>query len=151
MSKIIKGLTIFAFLGLLGAAPALCGERPTPQDLAKADEHKQLAFRYEDKGDLQNALREYMTALEYNPYDADLLFDLGVACLRMQFHDDAAAAFERVVKLNKDDTEAYNLLGLAYRGAGRKADAEKAWKKSLDIDPNQVAPKKFLDELKTQP
>ncbi len=145
----IRRLTLFAaVLILLGAGIARGANTPSEEDLRKSYEHQTQGNIYDDQGNIEAAIKEYKEALRYDPADPNTLFNLGVAYLKTNKPAEAAKAFEQVVNINEKDYEALNLLGLAYRGSGQIDKAKEAWKKSLEIDPSQTMPQKFLEELK---
>lgn len=123
-------------------------KKPTSRDLKISLEHQTKGNTLDEQGNTVEAIDEYKKALAHNPEDANTLFNMGAAYLKINKPEEAAKAFEAVTKIEKKDTEAYNLLGLAYRGCGRMKDAIKTWEKSLSLDPSQTLPKKFIEEAK---
>jgi len=79
--------------------------------------------------------------------DANTLFNLGVVYLKTNKPEEAAATFEKFVKVEGNDAEGYNLLGIAYRGCRKEKDAQSAWAKSLKINPDQPKVKEMMDWL----
>lgn len=123
-------------------------KKPSEADLQTSLEHQTKGDALDEDGKSDKAIEEYTLALKYNPDDTNTLFNMGTVYLKINRPDDAAKAFEAIVKIDGKDAEAYNLLGLAYRGCGRKAEAMDAWRKSLSINPGQTLPKKFMEEAK---
>lgn len=132
--------------------PAAAGskKKPTGRDIKVSLEHQTKGNTLDEQGNTVEAIDEYKKALAHNPDDANTLFDMGAAYLKINMPEEAAKAFEAVTKIEKKDTETYNLLGLAYRGSGRVNDAIKTWEKSLSLDPSQTLPKKFIEEAEAR-
>lgn len=91
---------------------------------------------------------EYRKALSFEAEDTNRLFNLGTMYLKTNRPQEAVKVFKVVVAKNSRDIEAYNLLGLAYRGCGMKKEAIETWKQSLSIDPYQTLPKRFIEEAR---
>jgi len=71
---------------------------------------------------------------------------LGVVYLKTNKPEEAAATFEKFVKVEGNDAEGYNLLGIAYRGCSKEKDAQSAWAKSLKINPDQPKVKEMMGD-----
>lgn len=93
-------------------------------------------------GELARLRATFSFEYEHN----ERLFNLGVSYLKMDRPALAAPFFEDLVTKDVQDIEAYNLLGIAYMGCGRKQDALSVWKKSLLIDPSQKMTRKLIEE-----
>lgn len=97
-------------------------------------------------GPYYGELAQLRASFSFEHEHNERLFNLGVSYLKMNRPALAASLFEGLVAKDVLDTEAYNLLGIAYIGCGRKQDAIAVWKKSLLIDPSQKIPRKFIEE-----
>ncbi len=64
--------------------------------------------------------------------DALLRFSLGGACLKDGDTAAAAEHFQRALEHDAGYSAAWKLLGQAFAGAGRNADAVKAWTKGIE-------------------
>jgi tetratricopeptide (TPR) repeat protein len=62
----------------------------------------------------------------------------------------AIADFEKAVRLNPESSEAHLWLGIAYRKAGRNADARKAIERALAINPKRKWAKDQLEKTPAQ-
>ncbi|MEZ5351053.1 MAG: tetratricopeptide repeat protein [Bryobacteraceae bacterium] len=58
--------------------------------------------------------------------------------------------FEQAIQLNPESAEAHLWLGIAYRKAGRNADARKAMERALALNPNRKWAKEQLDKTPAQ-
>lgn len=140
-------VAVLCVFGLAATMPAMAVQ-PSKEALKSSFEHQSKGNILDEKGDTTAAIKEYEKALSFDPEDSNTLFNLGIAYLKINKPHKAVGPFEEVIKLNNKDTEAYNLLGLAYRASGRMDEAIKVWKKSLSIDPAQTQPKMFIEEAK---
>jgi Flp pilus assembly protein TadD len=69
----------------------------------------------------------------------DLALLLGRAELAVGRYDEAVARFRRALESFGLNTQILNELGEGYARLGQKTEALAAWKKSLELDPNQPA------------
>lgn len=150
IKKLAKGIVLCSMASFLFVGVGNAGEKttkPSKQEAAKlALLHQTNGNKYDDNGQLKEAIDEYRQSLEYVADDTNTLFNLAVVYLKVNKPADAAAALEKVVKIATDDTESYNLLGIAYRGCGRETEAKKAWETSLKINQDQPKIKAMMDE-----
>lgn len=65
-----------------------------------------------------------------------------------QFADEAMAALEGAVAADPKFTQAYNNLGRLYALRGRKEDALAAWKKSLELNPDQPEVQEEMEDYR---
>ena len=91
-------------------------------------------------GKPREALHELLRATELNPKDADAFYYLG----RLYFSADnavaALVAFQKSLELDASSVRATTQLGQTYEALGRTADAERAYRKAIDLEGRQ--PKK---------
>jgi len=71
------------------------------------------------------------TAAESHPNNIQALFDLGRTEYNENRFDEAAAAFQRCLKLDPKNVKAEHNLGLAYERLGRKGDAMAAFRTAI--------------------
>jgi tetratricopeptide (TPR) repeat protein len=86
------------------------------------------ALRNESKIALQNndgekALSFMMQARQASPNDPEVLYEFGMAALRMSLFPDAIQAFQSVLKVRKEDAKAIYALGRAQMGLAKYQDA----------------------------
>lgn len=150
IKNFIKAILLCGAVSFMAAGAAYAGEKASniaKQEAAKlALEHQTNGNKYDDNGQYKEAIDEYRESLKYAAEDTNTLFNLAVVYLKVNKPTDAAATLERLVKISTDDTEGYNLLGIAYKGCGREADAKKAWEASLKINPDQPKIKEMMSE-----
>jgi Tfp pilus assembly protein PilF len=74
-------------------------------------------------------------AVALAPNDPDSLFVLGRLKFRQQKYDDAIDALSRAAKLDPQDAQIQNFLGLALSEKGLRGPAETALRKAIQLDP----------------
>ncbi len=97
--------------------------------------------------DLPDAEKWFRFALQSTPDDAHLWYLLGRAQYGQDHNADAAASFERTLKLSPRDLRAQYNLGLAYEKLGRPEDAIAAYRTAISWQAGQPQqdPQPFLD------
>ena len=65
----------------------------------------------------------------------DELIKMGKKQLEDGQYDDALNLFQKAILLNRNDTDLWNLKGIALRSLGRYNEAIECFNKSLEIDP----------------
>jgi len=98
-----------------------------------ADAYLSLAYAYWERGDLPSAIATLESGLKAGAPDRDIRIRLGIYL--SESHTDTARAITLLTGLPVSDVEALNGLGIAYSDARRYADAEKTFKKVLELDP----------------
>lgn len=148
---LLKSVSLAAVLSIFMAGPAAASfiqESPKAPKLNQSLDHQAKGNFLDEQGNSKEALEEYKQALNFDPDDTNTLFNMGTVYLKMNRPREAARIFESLIKIDSRDIESYNLLGLAYRGCGKKKEAIDVWLKSLAIDPTQTMPRKFIEEAK---
>jgi tetratricopeptide (TPR) repeat protein len=87
------------------------------------------------------AAAAYEHAVELSPMRPGVWSDLGVMYRRLKQYDKAIGAFEHAANLDKAHVTARFNMGVVYlHDLGNKAEALKAWKVVLSIDPDAKTP-----------
>ncbi len=89
-----------------------------------------------DLGHLETAETNIKQAVALAPTDAYSFFVLGRLKFAQKQYDAAIDAFSRTAKLDPQDAQAQNFLGLALSEKGLRGPAETALRKAIQIDPN---------------
>lgn len=71
-----------------------------------------------------------------NPNDANVYFELGVACVAVGRYEEAVGAYKQAVMLKPDFSENHSSLGVSYENLGRQQEAMAAYKEAVRINPN---------------
>jgi tetratricopeptide (TPR) repeat protein len=98
-----------------------------------ADAYLSLAYVYWERGDLPQAIATLENGLRNGAPDRDIRIRLGIYLA--EGHVDAKRAITLLTGLPVSDVEALNGLGIAYSDANRYADADRTFKKVLELDP----------------
>jgi len=122
-------------------------------DLAEA--HFRLGLAYEALNKEEEAEAEYKKAVEAykkyltdNPSDAEAHYDLGQTYAGLHQYSDAIREYRQASKLKNDDPDIYYDLGNAHMKLAQYDEAAGAFKKSLDIDPENYRAQDALDEAR---
>jgi tetratricopeptide (TPR) repeat protein len=100
--------------------------------------HAVVGLQLENEGEVQAALRSYLTALRHDPKSAFLL--TRVAALLSQFGNqkEAITYAERASQLHPDDARVLSLLGNIYVAAGQAEKGLVAFQRLVLLDPKRV-------------
>jgi protein O-mannosyl-transferase len=97
-----------------------------------------LADAYFSQQDAARAIGEYELYLAKRPNDAEALDRLGRAQASLGRHADAAATFERLVGVKRDNPEAWRNLVTSLLLASRLTDAEQRARQALVLNPTSA-------------
>ncbi|NLW93284.1 MAG: tetratricopeptide repeat protein [Chlamydiae bacterium] len=113
---------------VLAAALTGCGQRDA--------RHYELALRYKESGNYEQAIAELQTALRVNPRFSKAYNQLGVCYGKVGLYDKAADQFRRAVELDPSLATGHYNLGILYQShLERPADAVIAYRRYLDLSP----------------
>jgi tetratricopeptide (TPR) repeat protein len=100
--------------------------------------HGGLGLAYQKRGLLDEAIREFETAIELGPNLAKNHYNLGLAYEEKGFFGKAVAAYKKAVEVDPAYTDAYfNLANLSMRLQSRQ-DAIWAYRKVIELDPADI-------------
>src|SRR5205809_587310 len=118
---------------LEGAARS--GGRPANQSAALGHH---LAANFElSRGDMEHALSDARTALNYAPEEPALLLNVGYLLLRRSEFKESLEYLERARRFAPDNPDVPKLEGWAYYGLNKIAQAVAEWKRALALRPDQ--------------
>lgn len=89
----------------------------------------------EARGDYDEAMRHYLTAVKLEPENAALLNDVGWLSYKMSRYPEAVAALETAAALDPNNPMIHTNLGLAYQQAGQLDEALAHHQRALAINP----------------
>ena len=113
----------------------------------KARAHGNLGSALEAEGRTEEAIREYQTALKFQPDYYQALNNLGSALVTQGRQDEAIEAFQKTLSLKPDlPTTLYN-LGVAYAKQGRLEEAIREYRNALKLKPDYVKARTNLGTL----
>ncbi|MFH1135084.1 MAG: tetratricopeptide repeat protein [Pseudomonadota bacterium] len=88
-----------------------------------------------EAGDLDGAVEEYLTALELNPEDQNVLNSLGVCYGFKKLPDHAVEVFDRVLALNPDNMMAHYNKGFVFAMNHRHDEARAGFRRAAELEP----------------
>ncbi len=86
----------------------------------------------------EEAEREFETAIRLDPKSYEAAYWFGRARLSQGNYDDAAKLFERASLLRPEDYEAAGMLAQSYNAAGKRAEAESAYRHQIRLIEQQL-------------
>lgn len=95
-----------------------------------------MAAIQSESGKLTEAEANAKAALAEKPDDAFSLYILGITKFRQTKYDDSLDALSRAAKIQPNDPQIQNYLGLALTEKGMRAPAEAALRKAIQLQPN---------------
>lgn len=117
----------------------------------EADTHYRLAKAFHNVEMVDNALLEYLRALEIKPTYTKALNEIGWIYYNSGQPMDAVTYWKATLKINSKDRDAIFNLAKAYNDMaqhelrrGKKDNAKSYWKKTLAISPKDKAAKYYL-------
>ncbi len=109
--------------------------------------HRSLAVALAQRGDLDEAEREFRAALAIDPNDWESLTGLGNVHLNRGEIAPAIENYRAALRLNPAFASAHFNLGGALRGTERYEEAEAAFQKAVELAPDLVEARAQLAEL----
>jgi len=134
------------------AASTINTEEDKAQRLAKAEKFKTEGNQQVSARQYEEAIKSYTASIELNP-DSAIYYSNRAAAYSM-LGDHQKAVEDSIIATQKDSTytKAYSRLGLAYFSLGKYKEAIDAYRKAVELDPNNTALKDSLQaaEVKYQ-
>ncbi|OGL96144.1 hypothetical protein A2258_02710 [Candidatus Uhrbacteria bacterium RIFOXYA2_FULL_41_8] len=132
-------------LALTNAIEAMNTALSLKSDYAPAQYY--LALAYERQGNLSEAIARIKSLQADNPYDANLVLQLGFLYLQQGKLDDAQTELEYVVNLSPDYSNARWFLSSVYEQQGNIEGAIEEVQKVLELNPDNVLITERLERL----
>jgi arylsulfatase A-like enzyme/tetratricopeptide (TPR) repeat protein len=88
-------------------------------------------------GKTREALEAFHRALEVDPRDAMAYQNIGITQLHQRKLSEALASFDAAFAINDRLPRAWNGRGVALKESGRPEEAIQAWKRAVELDPEQ--------------
>jgi tetratricopeptide (TPR) repeat protein len=95
-----------------------------------------LALRYHQGGNLQQADLLYRQILRADPWHAEALHLLGVIAHQIGKSDLAVDYIKKALRIRPDTPQAHNNLGIALRGQGKLDEAIASYQQALRLNPD---------------
>jgi len=91
---------------------------------------------YAVKGNTDSAIRDYNTAIEINPNDADVYNNRGIAYTVNGALDSAIRDYNTAIEINPNDADTYYNRGVAFKKKGDLDSAIRDFNKAIELKPN---------------
>jgi len=133
-------------------APIINTEEAKVQRLTQAEKFKTEGNQQVSARKYEDAIKSYTTAIDLNP-DSAIYYSNRAAAYSM-LGDHQKAVDDSIIATQKDSNyaKAYSRLGLAYFSLGKYKEASDAYRRAVELDPNNTALKDSLQaaEVKYQ-
>ncbi|HJL40008.1 MAG TPA: tetratricopeptide repeat protein [Myxococcales bacterium LLY-WYZ-16_1] len=115
-----------------------------------ANLHAEVGEAYRSVGDPTSAIREYRKALELGPNFVDIRMRLAQCLAETDALDEAVSELRTLVATKPQFVPAWLHLGLFLMRLDRSRDAEQAFKKCLDFEPEHPRARAYLRMLESK-
>ncbi len=109
-----------------------------------ARDHFEKGIDLQQRGLYDHAIEEYEKALNIEPDNADVLVNLGAACLQKGLADRAVKLLARVLDRDPQNSAAYYNIGKAFYYRDQVSDALAAFRRAENILPEDLDIKKMI-------
>jgi tetratricopeptide (TPR) repeat protein len=110
---------------------------PSPSAVARVVAAESAAAQFEiSVGDFEHAVDHYNIALRFDPNNTGLILEAAYLHLRRSEYTAARDLLEHAHTVDPSSAEVYKLLGWAYYGLNRAADAVTQWKRAMELKPD---------------
>ncbi len=99
------------------------------------------------KGNAEQAIACFQDKLKDNPQDIEALYGTALALEMLEKTDEAKKVLQQILEIEMNFAPAWNDLARIYYQKGKKEKAADLFKKSLDIDENQITVRNQLCEV----
>lgn len=106
------------------------------RDLRAAEEQIRLGNEYTALGRYDEAIIHYRRAIAADPWNVRAWYNLATAQYLNRDYSGARESFEKTIALKSDDVDAHLYLGFSHYRLGNLDAAARAWRRVLELDPN---------------
>ena len=117
------------------------------RDTTTAARHRATAMTMEEKCDREGAIAEFRRALQADPEDASLLFDLAYRLDMVGEEEEAIALYERACAQSPAPVNALINLAILYEDRADYSHAERCLRQVLETDPNHDRARLFMKDV----
>ena len=112
-----------------------------------AEAHSYLGLGYNEHGQYDLAIGEFLTTINLNLFVEDAYKNLGIAYCGNGMMDKSISALEESLKVKPDDAEVYNYLGIDYEKKGDLKRALENYKVAVNLNPSNMTFKRNLEKV----
>lgn len=102
-----------------------------------SEDWKKEADKFKVAGKLEEAIAAYQKAIDGDPNNANLYFDLGIVYYNAKRYQEAVAAYDKIIEKDPTLTNAYHNKALSLGKAGRFQEAVTTYKHYINLVPNE--------------
>lgn len=121
-----------------------------PQSLEMAEQIKNEGNRLMKEGKYHEALISYNRALTFDPKNPIFYCNRAAACIRLGENDRAVRDCKSALVYNPNYGKAYGRMGIAYSNLGKFDDAQAAYSKAIELEPDNQDYRTNLEVAKNQ-
>lgn len=116
-------------------------------DFKRGGACNQQACALANQGKDREAIEMFKKAISIYPYSACDYYDCGLSYSNLNDHKNAIKCFKQATDLAPDLEAAFFAMGNDYYALKDYSGAEFAWKKSIELDANDISPKINISEM----
>jgi tetratricopeptide (TPR) repeat protein len=113
----------------------------------KGDVYIKLGLSYDQIGKHEEAVSNFLQAIQLFPQNDELYYYLGVEYRILKEYENAISAFHKAIELNNNNAYFYFNLGVSYERAGKIDEAIVYLDKSVDLDDSNAIALNYLGYL----
>lgn len=121
-----------------------------PQSLEMAEQIKNDGNRLMKEGKYNEALIQYNRALTFDPKNPIFYCNRAAACIRLGENERAVRDCKAALAYNPNYGKAYGRMGIAYSNLGKFDDAQAAYSKAIELEPDNQDYRTNLEVAKNQ-
>jgi tetratricopeptide (TPR) repeat protein len=127
--------TLWVGVATAVVAAAVCNHAMMSEAIVRADTHINFGNAFLLKGETQDAVEQYEKALQLNPTDPYVPFNLASALLQAGRFEEAVGYFEQALRIDPNDPQAHYKLGVSLVNAGQPDKAIGHFEQAIKIMP----------------
>ena len=107
-----------------------------------------LAYIYQRKGRVDEAILYYKKAIELRPYFAEAISNLGNVYERQGKFEQALIQYKQAIAINPNFAQAYFNIGVVLAEQGKLKEAQGYFEKALKINPDYRKARDYVEQIK---
>ncbi|HQL78767.1 MAG TPA: tetratricopeptide repeat protein [Verrucomicrobiota bacterium] len=109
--------------------------------------HKALGDALGEKGQMDEAIRQYQQALRLRPDDPGVLNNLGLVLFKQGQPDEAIRQYEQSLRLQPDNAHAHNNLGVVLASQGQTNEARRRFEQAVRLQADYAEARRNLGKI----